>query len=251
LILNDGTSSYIYGPGGLPVEQVSSAGTTSFLHHDQQGSTRAISSTTGAVVGTTTYDGFGNKTGSTGTITTPLGYDAQYTDSDTGLIYLRARYYDQVTGQFLSVDPEVASTREPYGYTGQSPLDGSDPTGLLTEGLCGGLSAAVSGVGASGGVCAVKATEHGYPEQIGWTDTGGAGGALGAGASGSGYVQVSNARRVGGLAGPFHYATVSLELGGGATVTVFWSSNFAVYGIDVGLSDGLGAIASVRNPWGD
>ena len=35
----------------------------------------------------------------------PLGYDAQYTSSDTGLIYLRARVYDPATAQFVTVDP--------------------------------------------------------------------------------------------------------------------------------------------------
>ena len=42
LILTDGTNSYIYGPGDLPIEQISSGGTVSYLHHDQQGSTRLL-----------------------------------------------------------------------------------------------------------------------------------------------------------------------------------------------------------------
>ena len=54
----------------------------------------------------------------------------RYMDPETGLIYLRARYYDPTTGQFLSRDPAVASTREAYGYTGGDPLNGSDPSGL-------------------------------------------------------------------------------------------------------------------------
>jgi hypothetical protein len=73
LILNDGTNSYIYGPGGLPVEQISSGGTVTYLHHDQQGSTRLLTGSTGTVTGSTTFDAYGNKTGSTGTATTPLG----------------------------------------------------------------------------------------------------------------------------------------------------------------------------------
>lgn len=39
LILSDTANSYIYGPSGLPVEQISSGGTVTYLHHDQQGST--------------------------------------------------------------------------------------------------------------------------------------------------------------------------------------------------------------------
>ena len=37
-----------------------------------------------------------------------MGYDSQYTNADTGLIYLRAREYDPATGQFMSVDPKSA-----------------------------------------------------------------------------------------------------------------------------------------------
>lgn len=56
----------------------------------------------------------------------------QYMDPETGLIYLRARYYDPATAQFLSRDPAVASTRGAYGYTGGDPLNASDPSGLFT-----------------------------------------------------------------------------------------------------------------------
>jgi RHS repeat-associated protein len=54
----------------------------------------------------------------------------QYGDPETGLIYLRARYYDPTTAQFLSRDPAVAFTRSAYGYVGGNPLNGADPTGL-------------------------------------------------------------------------------------------------------------------------
>ena len=135
LLLNDGTNSYIYGPGGLPIEQIDSEGTPTYLHHDQQGSTRLLTNASGENVGTTTYDAYGNVTGSTGTGTSPLGYDAQYTDSDTGLIYLRARVYDPTTAQFLSVDPKAEVTRTIYSYAQDNPLTGGDPTGEWYEPL--------------------------------------------------------------------------------------------------------------------
>ena len=53
----------------------------------------------------------------------------QYTDP-TGLIYLRARYYDPATAQFLTRDPLEAVTAEPYEYADSDPLDESDPLGL-------------------------------------------------------------------------------------------------------------------------
>jgi RHS repeat-associated protein len=134
LILNDGTNSYIYGPEGLPVEQISTGGTVLYLHHDQQGSTRMLTGSTGKSEATMTYDPYGNTTGTTGTATTPLGYDAQYTSTDTGLIYLRARTYDPKTAQFLTTDPLSSQTHQPYAYAGDNPLTISDPTGMCGVG---------------------------------------------------------------------------------------------------------------------
>jgi len=131
LILNDGTNSYVYGPGGLPVEQIPNEGAVLYLHHDQQSSTRMLTGATGTIMGTMTYDAYGNKIGSTGTSTTPLGYDGQYTDSDTGLVYLRARYYDPATAQFLNVDPRSMETHAPYAYAEDNPTTLGDPTGLI------------------------------------------------------------------------------------------------------------------------
>ncbi|HEV3319323.1 MAG TPA: DUF6531 domain-containing protein [Solirubrobacteraceae bacterium] len=129
-ILNDGTNSYVYGPGGLPVEQINnSTGTVQYLHHDQAGSTRLLTGSTGTVEGKCTYGAYGTPT-CEGTATTPLGYDAQYTSSDTGLIYMRARVYDSTTAQFLTVDPLVGQTHAPYYYAGDNPINESDPTGL-------------------------------------------------------------------------------------------------------------------------
>ncbi|HEY4451789.1 MAG TPA: RHS repeat-associated core domain-containing protein [Solirubrobacteraceae bacterium] len=132
MVLSDGADYYIYGPDGAPVEQISPAGEVQYLHHDQQGSTRVITSTAGASEATFTYDAYGNRTGATGSATTQLGYDGQYTDPDTGLIYLRARYYDPSAAQFLSVDPRVMDTRAPYTYAEDSPTTLADPSGECT-----------------------------------------------------------------------------------------------------------------------
>jgi RHS repeat-associated protein len=128
LLLSDGTNSYIYGPGGLPVEQINnSTGAVLYLHHDQQGSTRLLTGSTGKVKGKCTYSAYGHPT-CEGTAS-PLGYNGQYTSPDTGLIYMRARVYDPSTAQFLSVDPLLALTGEPYSYVGDNPLNVLDPSG--------------------------------------------------------------------------------------------------------------------------
>ncbi len=128
LILSDGTNSYIYGPDGYAFEQINSKNEPHYLHHDQQGSTRLITGIAGTVEGKCTYGAYGTSA-CEGSATTPIGYDGQYTDADTGLIYLRARYYDPATAQFLSVDPEVELTRERYGYAKDDPLHYGDPRG--------------------------------------------------------------------------------------------------------------------------
>ena len=43
--------------------------------------------------------------------------------------YLVGRYYDPATGQFLNVDPLVDETGQPYAYTGDDPVNGTDPLG--------------------------------------------------------------------------------------------------------------------------
>jgi RHS repeat-associated protein len=141
LLLTDGTNSYIYGPGGSPVEQVnSSTGAVGYLHHDQQGSTSLLTGSTGTVIGKCAYGAYGSPT-CEGSATTPLGFDGQYTSSDTGLIYLRARIYDPSTAQFLSVDPLEAFSAAPYNYARDNPLNNIDPSGLLS------LGSLVEGVG--------------------------------------------------------------------------------------------------------
>ena len=128
LLLEAGSTSYIYGPSGQPTEQIHGI-TATYLLGDQQGSTRLITDAVGAVVGTYSYDAWGNVTGHTGEDGTNLQYDGQYTDAETGYQYLRARYYDPGTGQFLTVDPLVASTLSPHGYVADNPVNLADASG--------------------------------------------------------------------------------------------------------------------------
>jgi len=111
-------------------EQINNTtGTVLYLHHDQQGSTRLLTGSTGTVTGKCSYSAYGTPT-CEGSSTTPLGFDGQYTSSDTGLIYMRARVYDPATAQFLSRDPLAAETGAPYSYAGDNPLTYGDPSGL-------------------------------------------------------------------------------------------------------------------------
>jgi RHS repeat-associated protein len=133
LLLAEGETSIVYGANNLPVEQITGEASRTYIHHDAQGSTRVLTNGTGEVVATRTYDGYGNVTGHTGTTSSLLGYAGQYTDSDTGLMYLRARVYDPATAQFLSPDPATELTHAPFTYATDDPVNRSDENGLGYE----------------------------------------------------------------------------------------------------------------------
>jgi RHS repeat-associated protein len=126
----------------LPLEQISSTGTALFYLHDQLGSTRLLTNTSGAIQASYTYDAYGNLLGKTGSLTNPFGYAGRYADSESALIYLRARYYDPATAQFVSRDPLRASVNL-YGYVHQDPLNRFDPTGLLDFFVFGSIAAGI------------------------------------------------------------------------------------------------------------
>ena len=134
LLIADGTNQYIQGPGGTPLEQIDAAGKATWLHDDPNGTVTTLTDTTGKITATYAFDPYGQPTGHTGTATTPIGYQGHYTDPDTGLNYLTARYYDPATTQFLTPDPLTDTTHQPYAYTDNNPLNRTDPTGLQTAG---------------------------------------------------------------------------------------------------------------------
>lgn len=133
-LLMDGSNAYIYGPenfGGAtaPIEQITMSGNSvNFVASDPTG-VRTVFNSAGALQSSKSYNSFGKvTTGGSGT-TTPFGFEGGYTDP-SGLIYLLARYYDPSTNQFISVDPAVAVTDQPYAFSGDDPINLSDPTGL-------------------------------------------------------------------------------------------------------------------------
>ncbi|MGH9083841.1 MAG: RHS repeat-associated core domain-containing protein [Acidimicrobiales bacterium] len=132
---NDKTVRYLHDPTGAVLADIAapaSGGTETlrWYHHDQLGSTRALTDNTGAIIATYTYSPFGELTASTGTATTPFGWVGEYRDSETGFVYLRARHYDPATAQFLTRDPLESVTREAYSYGANDPINNVDPSGL-------------------------------------------------------------------------------------------------------------------------
>jgi len=125
-VLSDGFA--VYTPGSSERR----SGTSAFYHGDAVGSTRDITNSSQTVTDTRRFDGFGMLMSSTGSNPTPFGFAGgeQYqTDSDSGLMLLGERYYDNTTGRFIRRDRAYAGSNW-YAYCANNPITGVDPTGL-------------------------------------------------------------------------------------------------------------------------
>lgn len=142
LDINDATTSagattdtsYLYGPllfgGTAPIEQITTtaAGShASFLVTNPTGVQEVVGST-GTTQELALYSLYGQQTIVSGSNVTPFAFQGSYSDP-TGLIYLINRYYDPTTDQFLSIDPDVAETNQPYVFVNDDPLNAEDPLG--------------------------------------------------------------------------------------------------------------------------
>jgi RHS repeat-associated protein len=106
--------------------------TTSYYQADGLGSVTSLSNAAGVLPQTYSYDSFGKQLSSTGSLTNPFQYTAREFDSETSLYYYRARYYDTISGRFISEDPIGFNSGQDnfYAYAGNSPVRNVDPSGL-------------------------------------------------------------------------------------------------------------------------
>jgi len=93
--------------------------------------TTIVDAVRSALAQTYTFDSFGKQTASTGSLTNPFRYTAREFDTETGLYYYRARYYDPNIGKFVNEDPIGFEGGENlYRYVRNRSTGLSDPMGL-------------------------------------------------------------------------------------------------------------------------
>ncbi len=149
---SSGTSIYAYD-GDNVVEEVNSSGAvvarytqtesideplamlrssaTSYYQQDGLGTVTSLSNAAGALAQTYTFDSFGKQSASSGSLTNALQYAGREFDAETGLYFMRARYYDPTTGRFISEDPSVfEGGMNFYPYVDNNPVNWFDPYGL-------------------------------------------------------------------------------------------------------------------------
>ena len=107
---------------------------TQYLHADHQGSIKAVSDTSGAVIERMGYDAWGKRSDALSHSTT-RGYTAHEMLDNVGLIHMNGGVYDPLLARFLSVDPinqapDNAQSYNPYSYVFNSPMMFTDPSGF-------------------------------------------------------------------------------------------------------------------------
>lgn len=174
---------FVYGLGLLC--EVNEGDSPAYYHFDARGSTMALTNSTGGVTDAWAYDAYGavvNRSGSANTCFQYNGRQGTITD-DSGLLYMRARYYHPGLMRFLEKDFLFGSLENPeslnrYVYVTGNPINYTDPygldknVGLIVLGVLGGL--AVGGAAIAGGL---------YLLGGGGSAAGGIGGAISAGAA--------------------------------------------------------------------
>jgi RHS repeat-associated protein len=135
---------YTYGTDLIAMTEP--GGVQSYYHHDGLGSVRNLSDGTGAAIASYTYEAFGNLRMMKGSSGNAFQFTGEQNDDETGLIYLRARYYAPNLGRFIGKDPlpgfdTSSQTLNRYVYAYNNPATYSDPSGQLVP-----MTAAIIGV---------------------------------------------------------------------------------------------------------
>jgi RHS repeat-associated protein len=128
--------TYLYGMGYIGQE---TGGEMTIALADRLGSVRQLITDGQNQALLQSFDPFGNPMASLGEGKSGFGYTGEQTDG-SGLVYLRARYYDPGTGRFISADPfpgvlSLAATQNAYIYGVNDPLNHTDHSGLFFDAL--------------------------------------------------------------------------------------------------------------------
>ncbi|HEM5251608.1 TPA: RHS repeat-associated core domain-containing protein, partial [Streptococcus suis] len=125
--------TYVYGNGRATYTNESTGDSYHYLT-SQSGSVTGLTQN-GQAVASSSYALYGATKQTTDTTGNPFAYNGEARDV-TGLDYLRARYYDNQAGTFLTADSYPGSQTDPlsqnlYAYVQNSPANYTDPSGHI------------------------------------------------------------------------------------------------------------------------
>lgn len=172
-VMDDVLAANITG-AGVTAGLAQSAGNYYYLK-DHLGSITSVADSLGNIVQRYDYRSFGkiisirNAVGvdvsASPVVNTSFTFTGREWDSESGLFYCRARFYDPSTGRFLQSDPHPGNVMSPIGlinkyiYAANNPLIFTDPTGQdnFWNGLGQALSVVAGAVAAFYGGAAIAA----------------------------------------------------------------------------------------------
>jgi RHS repeat-associated protein len=143
---NDGTrkTKSIYAGDQLfaTIETVDTVVTPYYDHADYLNSVAVVSDSNGSSVQILDYMPYGSQRINSGSKNLDRQYLSQIYDSDSSLNYLRARFYQSLTGRFISEDPMFwqlpkellldPQQQNSYSYGRDNPISVSDPSGKVS-----------------------------------------------------------------------------------------------------------------------
>jgi RHS repeat-associated protein len=148
----DVVAQTVFTPGGP------SEGETHVFLYDGHGSVRMLADLLAAVVESYNFDAYGNPHGfDPAAALTSLLYSGEHFNAAIGQQYLRARWYDAMTGRFNRLDPfagnvQDAQSLQKYLYTLGDPVNAGDPSGesslisvTVSIGVVGALFGGIGG----------------------------------------------------------------------------------------------------------
>ena len=148
------TTQFLYDNGSVDEEMQGStvtadyganaeklSGTVSWMLQDGQPNTRQLLNSSQTVVASYISDAFGNSVGGSGSSVNPFiwnGGSGYYSDGESGLQKVGARYYDPAVGRWISQDtmlvagsPDDSQAVNRYAYCEANPIGRRDPGGHL------------------------------------------------------------------------------------------------------------------------
>ena len=139
--VGENTTTFVYDNSNI-VEEITSDGANKYYRgfeiikngdnlyyiYNGQGDVTILTDNAGTTVADYSFDAYGNQS-EENEVYNPFGYRGEYTDEETGFIYLRARYYDTETGRFINEDP-IRDGLNWYVYCNGNPIKYADPSGL-------------------------------------------------------------------------------------------------------------------------
>lgn len=133
---NKTTAQYIRDSGRVLVKkEVSNSSSKDYYYlYNGHGDVVQIIDRDGRIVNTYLYDEWGNIVNQKQKIKNPFKYAGEEYDEETGLYYLKSRYYDPTMGRFISKDTFEGTLTNPmtlngYTYAYNNPIKYIDPTG--------------------------------------------------------------------------------------------------------------------------